>query len=250
MSKKTTELILSAKGLFSEDMRGLPMTTSTYYDRIHEIATVSQEFKDISTVGFYKVGKLLVRAKKELKNDFGKLKKQLAENGLHEKQQERYMSIASNKNIELNYSKLPPQWTTWEKLSRLTPKQWSDVEHMITKEVKWKEIAQELGKSVPVNAKGYHSNLQDNRTEVFGFEYNFLKGTKKHKEEYEQFEKDLKRMKKKYPFIKLKKKNYHQEVVDMLSGKTVKDDTSSKNIDGTDKPKFKKSYQSTKQIDI
>ena len=69
-------------------------------------------------------------------------------------------------------------------------------------------------------------------------------------EEYEQFEKDLKRMKKKYPFIKLKKKNYHQEVVDMLSGKTVKDDTSSKNIDGTDKPKFKKSYQSTKQIDI
>jgi len=42
------------------------------------------------------------QAKKELKGEFGKLKKQLAEDGLHIKQQERYMAIARNKNIQLN----------------------------------------------------------------------------------------------------------------------------------------------------
>ena len=96
---------------------------------------------DVASVGFYKVGQRLNRAKKELKGDFGKLKKELAEDGgLHEKQQERYMAIARNKNIELNYSKLPPQWTFWEKLSSLTDAQFNAVAHLINKDAKWKEL--------------------------------------------------------------------------------------------------------------
>ena len=247
---KSTELIVSAKGLFSTDMRGVPMTSESYYSRISEINNVATGLFDVASLGFYRVGQLLNRAKKELKGDFGKLKKQLAEDGIHEKQQERYMSIARNKNIEINYSKLPPEWTTWEKLSRLSDAEFSDIEHLISKDVKWKQVASELGKSVPINAKGYSSNASDNRTEVFGLEYNFLVGTKKDKASFQDFENDLKKLKKKYPFIKLVKKNYHQEVIDMLGGKTVKDDTSNKNKDGTDKPKFQESYNSSKHIDF
>ena len=160
---KSTELIVSATGLFSNDLRGVPMTSESFYSRISEINTVATGLFDVASLGFYRVGQLLNRAKKELKGDFGKLKKQLAEDGLHEKQQERYMSIARNKNIEINYSKLPHEWTTWEKLSRLSDADFSSIEHMINKDVKWKEVASELGKSVPTNAKGYSSNANDNR---------------------------------------------------------------------------------------
>ena len=121
MSKKSNELVITAKGLFSTDMRGKPMTKDGYYKRISDIFSIADDFHNIASLGFYKIGQLLVRAKKELKGDFGKLKKALAEEGLHEKTQERYMSIARNENIKLNYSKLPiGKWTTWEKLSRLT----------------------------------------------------------------------------------------------------------------------------------
>ena len=247
MPKKPNELVITAKGLFSTDMRGKPMTAEGYYQRISEINSVATDLFDVASVGFYKVGQLLNRAKKELKGDFGKLKKELAEDGgLHEKQQERYMAIARNKNIELNYSKLPPQWTFWEKLSTLTDAQFNAVAHLINKDAKWKELAVELGKPLPQStATGYFSNTKDNRTEIFGLEYDFLKGTKKHKDDFDQFEKEVKSLAKKYPFIKLKKKNYFDEAKDMLNEETVKDDTTSENT-----PKFNKQYQSKKKIDI
>jgi len=107
-------------------------------------------------------------------------------------------------------------------------------------------LAIELNKPLPKStATGYYSNAKDNRTEVFGLEYNFLVATKKHKGEFDQFEKDIKKLAKKYSFIKLKKKNYFDEAKDMLNEKYVKDDTSSKGS-----PQFDKSYQSTKKIDI
>ena len=100
---------LTAKGLYSTDMRGKPMTANSYYKQISIINNQSTELFNLASLGFYKTGQLLNRAKKELKGDFGKLKKDLAEDGLHIKQQERYMAIARNKNIEINYAKLPPQ---------------------------------------------------------------------------------------------------------------------------------------------
>ena len=237
---------LTSKGLYSTDMRGKPMTAKSYYKQISIINNQSNELFNLASLGFYKPGQLLNKAKKELKGDFGKLKKDLAEDGLHIKQQERYMAIARNKNIELNYSKLPPQWTFWEQLSKLTDAQFQAVEHLIGKDAKWKDLAIELNKPLPQKTKtGYFTNTKDNRTEVFGLEYNFLVATKKHKKEFMQFEKDIKRLAKKYSFIKLKKKNYFDEAKDMLNEKYVKDDTSSKGS-----PKFDKSYQSTKKIDI
>ena len=237
---------LTAKGLYSTDMRGKPMTANSYYKQISIINNQSTELFNLASLGFYKTGQLLNRAKKELKGDFGKLKKDLAEDGLHIKQQERYMAIARNKNIEINYSKLPPQWTFWEQLSKLTDEQFKSVEHLIDKDAKWKDLAIELDKPLPKsNATGYFTNAKDNRTEVFGLEYDFLVATKKHKDDFIQFEKEVKALAKKYSFIKLKKKNYFDEAKDMLNEKYVKDDTSDKGL-----KQFDKSYQSTKKIDI
>lgn len=237
---------LTAKGLYSTDMRGKPMTANSYYKQISIINNQSTELFNLASLGFYKTGQLLNRAKKELKGDFGKLKKDLAEDGLHIKQQERYMAIARNKNIEINYAKLPPQWTFWEQLSKLTDEQFKSVEHLIDKDAKWKDLAIELDKPLPKsNATGYFTNAKDNRTEVFGLEYDFLVATKKHKDDFIQFEKEVKALAKKYSFIKLKKKNYFDEAKDMLNEKYVKDDTSGKGL-----KQFDKSYQSTKKIDI
>ena len=237
---------LTAKGLYSTDMRGKPMTANSYYKQISIINNQSTELSNLASLGFYKTGQLLNRAKKELKGDFGKLKKDLAEDGLHIKQQERYMAIARNKNIEINYAKLPPQWTFWEQLSKLTDEQFKSVEHLIDKDAKWKDLAIELDKPLPKsNATGYFTNAKDNRTEVFGLEYDFLVATKKHKDDFIQFEKEVKALAKKYSFIKLKKKNYFDEAKDMLNEKYVKDDTSDKGL-----KQFDKSYQSTKKIDI
>ena len=43
---KSTELIVSAKGLFSTDMRGVPMTSESYYSRISEKVRVSATITD------------------------------------------------------------------------------------------------------------------------------------------------------------------------------------------------------------
>ncbi len=243
MSKKSTELVNTAKGLFSTDMRGKPMTSNVYYKQISDIFSIADDFHNIASLGFYKVGQLLVKAKKELKGDFGKLKKALAEDGLHVRQQERYMSIAKNENIKINYSKLPVQWTFWLELARLPQKDFDSIQHLINKDAKWNEIEQALGKKPRSGTTT--TNVKDNRNEIFGLEYDYLRGTKKHKDDFDQFEKEVKTLAMKYPFIKLKKKNYFVEVKDMLNEEKVKDDTSSENT-----PKFDKQYQSTKKIEI
>jgi len=86
---KSAELVVSTKGLFLIVMRGVPVTSESYYSKISKINNVATELFDVASLGFYRVGQLLNRAKKELNGDFGKLKKQLAENGIHEIQKER-----------------------------------------------------------------------------------------------------------------------------------------------------------------
>ena len=92
---------LSANQIFSIDTRGKPMTKSTFYNQITKNLNIGNNLTNIANIGFYKAGQLLLKAKKELKGEFGKLKKQLANDGLHIKQQERYMAIAKNKNIQI-----------------------------------------------------------------------------------------------------------------------------------------------------
>ena len=242
------KLVDISKGVYSTSMRNKPMTVDGYYKQIAIINQQSNDYSNVASLGFYKVGQLLCRARDELKGDWGKLKKKIAEDGLHIKQQERYMKIAENKNIEINYSKLPPQWTFWEKLSTLTDTEFKQIKHMINPDVKWKDVAPLLGMKVNKNPNsGFSTNEKDNCQEVFGLEYNYLVGTKKHQKEFKVFEKELTALSKKYKFIKLKKKNYLSEVKSILDEdrSKTKDDTST-----IDTPKFKKQYQTKKKINL
>ena len=245
MTKKTE---LSTTGVYSISMKGKEVSVDGYYNQISIIQSSATDHYNLAHLGFYKVGQLLVNAKKELGGDFGSLKKRLTEEyGLHEKQQERYMRIAKSKNISINYTKMPKEWTFWEQLSKLTAKQFKTIEHLISKDAKWKDLAIEL-KTTIVNSTtntNYFSNQKDNRSEVFGMEYNAVVGTKKHKTQFDNFEKEMKAIAKKYPFIKLKKKNYFDEVFDILNNDIVPDDSSKKDV-----PKYKKQYNSSKKIDI
>jgi len=246
---------LSSKNIFSVDTRGKPMNRSTFYNQISKNIHRGNELRDMANIGFYKAGQLLVKAKKELGNEFGKLKKQLANDGLHEKQQERYMAIAKNPDIKLLYNKLPPEWTFWEKLTRLIEQDekngtnnFQKVKHLIDPNAKWKSIEHSLGKNERL-AGGNRSrvNERDNRTEIFGFEYDFKVATKKHKDEFIQFEKEVKKLASKFKFIKLKEKNYLDDAKDILNEdrSKTKDDTTKEEV----KSKMR-SYNPKKKIDL
>ncbi len=239
---------LSANQIFSIDTRGKPMTKSTFYNQITKNINIGNNLTNIASIGFYKAGQLLVKAKKELKGEFGKLKKLLADDGLHIKQQERYMAIAKNKNISLNYSKMPPQWTFWEKVAMLPPELFNKIVHLIHKGAKWKDLEQFLCKGERlVNGNRSRVNERDNRSEIFGLEYDFKVATKKHKDEFIQFEKEVNKLANKYKFIKLKKKNYFDDAMNIL------DEDRSKTKDDTTKEEVKsklKSYNPKKKIDI
>ena len=239
---------LSANQIFSIDTRGKPMTKSTFYNQITKNINIGNNLTNIASIGFCKAGQLLVKAKKELKGEFGKLKKLLADDGLHIKQQERYMAIAKNKNISLNYSKMPPQWTFWEKVAMLPPELFNKIVHLIHKGAKWKDLEQFLGKGERlVNGNRSRVNERDNRSEIFGLEYDFKVATKKHKDKFIQFEKEVNKLANKYKFIKLKKKNYFDDAMNIL------DEDRSKTKDDTTKEEVKsklKSYNPKKKIDI
>ena len=239
---------LSANQIFSIDTRGKPMTKSTFYTQITKNISIGNNLTNIASIGFYKAGQLLVKAKKELKGEFGKLKKELADDGLHIKQQERYMAIARNKNISLNYSKMPPQWTFWEKVAMLPPETFNKIVHLIHKGAKWKDIELFLGKYKKLgNGNRSKVNERDNRTEIFGLEYLFEKATKKDKSDFIKFEKEVKKLASKYKFIKLKKKNYFDDAMNIL------DEDRSKTKDDTTKEEVKnkmKSYNPKKKINL
>ena len=243
---------LSANQIFSIDTRGKPMTKSTFFNQITKNVEIGNNMMNIASVGFYKSGQLLEKAKKDLgKSEFGKLKKQLSDNGYHIKQQERHRAIARNKNIALNYSKMPPEWTFWEKVAMLDykdPSAFRRIVHLIHKGAKWKDIEEFEGKGEKLPRGGKSSvNDRDNRTEIFGFEYDFKVATKKHKNDFIQFEKEVKKLASKYKFIKLKKKNYFNDAMSILDEdrSKTKDDTSMVEV----KTKFR-SYNPKKKIDL
>ena len=236
---------LTVNGLYSIDTRGKEMTTSTFYDQISSTINLSNKLDGLASVGFYKTGQLLNKARLELKKDFGKLQKQLGEDGLHIKQQQRYMAIARNPNIRLNMTKLPPEWTFWEKLTKLDDEQFSKISKLIHKEAKWKDIELFFGKGKNFNGNKNSLNDKDNRTEIFGLEVNKTL-SKKDKKALVQLKKDVTKLSQKYKFISLKKKNYFDEVHKFLASNDLDNDTSVVE----DKEKFKKSYSSKKKIDI
>ena len=90
-------------------------------------------------------------------------------------------------------------------------------------------------------------NERDNRTEIFGFEYDFKVATKKHKNDFIQFEKEVKKLASKFKFIKLKEKNYLDDAKDILNEdrSKTKDDTTKEEV----KSKMR-SYNPKKKIDL
>ena len=243
---------LKSKDVYSIDTRGKPTTTKMFFNQISKIHLTSTKLKGLASVGFYRSGQLLVKAKKELGTDFGKLKKRLEENGFHQKQQERFMAIANNPKIKLLYNKLPPEWTFWEKITRLMEqdrkqgtKNFQKIEHLIHNKAKYKDIEEALGRKSNSNGgKSFPPNAKDNRNEIFGMEIIVSRMFKKHKNEFNKFEKEIKKLASKYKFIKLKKKNYFDEAFNHLKEMDIKDDTTAKKV------KFKETYSSKKKINI
>ena len=240
---------LTTKGLYSTDLRGKPMTVETFYDAITLINNKSEQIQNYANMGFYKVGKLLSKANYELgKGDWGKLRKKIADGGLHIKTQERYIAIARNPNIELNYANLPEEWTTWLKLAKLKQNEFDSIQHLINKNMKWSDVAPLLDdKSSSSSGELFSANERPHHKELFGLQFNTEVGTKKHLKEFQQFTKEVNELSKKYSFIKLNKKNYYDKTEYFLKNKEVEDDTT---MEDADKSIFKKQYQSSKKIDI
>ena len=243
---------LTTKGLYSIDVRGKPMTIDTFYNAITIINKKSEQYQNYANMGFYKVGKLLAKANDELgKGDWGKLRKKIAESGLHIKTQERYIAIARNPNIELNYANLPEEWTTWLKLAKLEQHEFDKISHLINKKMKWKDVEPFLieekddadGELFSVNARPHHK-------ELFGLQFNTEVGTKRHLKEFQEFTKEIEQLARKYSFIKLDKKNYYDKTEYFLSNDEVEDDTTMEVAEGETKSIFKKQYQSSKKTEI
>ena len=242
---------LTTKGLYSIDVRGKPMTIDTFYNAITIINKKSEQYQNYANMGFYKVGKLLAKANDELgKGDWGKLRKKIAEGGLHIKTQERYIAIARNPNIELNYSKLPEEWTTWLKLAKLEQNEFDSIQHLINKEMKWSDIAPLLEKDRTSSTELFSANERPHHKELFGLQFNTEVGTKRHLKEFKEFTKEIEQLARKYSFIKLDKKNYYDKTEYFLSNTDVEDDTTMAVAEGESKSIFKKQYQSSKKIDI
>ena len=242
---------LTTKGLYSIDVRGKPMTIDTFYNAITIINKKSEQYQNYANMGFYKVGKLLAKANDELgKGDWGKLRKKIAESGLHIKTQERYIAIARNPNIELNYSKLPEEWTTWLKLAKLEQNEFDSIQHLINKEMKWSDIAPLLEKDRTSSTELFSANERPHHKELFGLQFNTEVGTKRHLKEFKEFTKEIEQLARKYSFIKLDKKNYYDKTEYFLSNTDVEDDTTMAVAEGESKSIFKKQYQSSKKIDI
>ena len=235
-------------GVYSTDMRDKPISIKSYYQVITKINKQSNEYFNVATLGFYKVGQLLNRAKKELLTDFGKLKKELAEDGLHEKAQERYMKIARNENIQLNYSKLPPQWTLWERLADLEDDEFDIVQPLLRKDITWNELLLHIprlnrtSKTTSTSA-AFAKNVTDNRYEIFGMELRAVDATKSSVAEFNRLTKDMERLAEQYAdIIILKQKNFYDEASRFLNNTTTPDDTSNKDV-----KKYEKSYSTSKK---
>ena len=240
--------VIPTTGYYSRDMRNKPISIKSYYQLITTINKQSIEAFNVANLGFYQVGQLLLGAKKELIDDFGKLKKELAEDGLHEKAQERYMKIARDPNIQLNYTKLPPQWTLWERLADLKEGEFELIEDMLHTKVTWNDLLPHIprlnkkGTTTTSSTTSLGGNSKDNRYELFGLELNAVESSKSSADEFNQLTKDIRKLVEKYDIIELKEKNFYVEADKFLNNAETPDDTSSK-----DKKKFDKQYSTSKK---
>jgi hypothetical protein len=224
----------------------MPTTVNGYKSLVIRNYNIASGLEQIAGVGFYKIGQSLLKAKQELKDDFGELKKSLAVEGLHIKQQERYMMVARNPIIIKHFSKMPPEWTFWMKLSQLHDQsvrkgqidKFDKLIPLISPDAKWRDIEDTwYGGKQPIKRS------KKDRRETHYITVNSLKLRKGDKKDVLQFEKDLAKLLKKYKFAtvhKTKKKDdtyYYDEVVDFVSANKLADDTISTTTK-TNRPRY------------
>lgn len=221
-----------SRGLYTTDTRKMPTTVNAYKTLVMKNFNIASGLEQMAGVGFYEVGKALLKAKKELNKDFGELKKSL-QPYLHIKQQERYMMVARNPIIKQYYNKMPPEWTFWMKLSTLYDQsvkrgqidKFNKLVPLISTNAKWKDIEDTWG------GKQQVKRSKKDRRETHYITVNSLKVNKGDKKSVLQFEKDLAKLLKKYKFAtvhKTKKKDdtyYYDEIIDFVSDKKLADDT-------------------------
>ena len=224
-----------SRGLYTTDTRKMPQTLNAYKTLVMKNHQIASGLEQIAGVGFYEVGKALLKAKKELHNDFGELKKSLAVDGLHIKQQERYMMVARNPIIKKHYNKMPPEWTFWMKLSQLHDQsikkgqidKFNTLVPLISNDAKWKDIEDAWGVG-QIKKRPPKDKRETHYITINPIHPSFRKGNKK---SLLGFENELKKFLNKYKFAKLhktqKKDNsyYFDEIKDFVSDKILEDDT-------------------------
>ena len=227
---------------YSIDTRNLPTTVNSFYKKIEKNLNIATGLQNTANLGFYYAGKLMNKAKKELKTDFGQLQKQLQNKGYHIKQQQRHMRIARNKYINEHFKQMPKEWTFWERLSQLYESdrtKFNSVKHLVSPEASWKDITQALGKKhqTPRNKK--------KQGEVFSIYTDSLKFYKADKRAVKQFQKDLIKLVKKHKYLKLEQHELFNDFLEFGNKKKLEDDTTA-----TSKKEFKGRYSAKKKINI
>ena len=224
-----------ARGLYSTSMMKMPTTVKGFKQVVMQNFKLADGFEKLSGVGFYEIGKALLKAKEELKHDFGNLKKELAKEGLHEKKQERYMMVANSDIVQKYYNKLPPEFTTWLKLTQLQNKMISQnksdafedsMKQLINPKMVWKDVSDHFKLNVPSSKK----RRDHYETHYISVDWS-KKVHKKDKKLVMQLEKDLKQLLKKYKFATLKRTTnasggyVYDQVIDFVKDKVLEDDT-------------------------
>jgi len=228
---------------YSVDTRNLPTTVNSFYKKIAKNLHIAKGLQDTANLGFYYAGKLLNKAKKDLKADFGQLQSKFANEGYHIKQQQRHMRIARNPYIEVNFKNMPKEWTFWDKLSALyeaDKDKFESISHLVSPDTSWRDIQITFEKQ---NKRD--KNKKKKQGEVFSIYTNSLKFFKADKKSVKQFQRDLIKLVKKHKFLKLEQHDLFNHFLEFGNQKFLQDDTSIK-----EKKEFKGRYSVKKKIDI
>ena len=122
------------------------MSVDDFYSRIKENTEITYEAMLKERMGFWKVGQLLNKAKKELRQGFKQLSKRLINDRIiGQRNQQRFMKISSSKRIAKIIMRLPPTWTLAEWVDSLPEQKFKQIENKISRKVEKKELLQIIG---------------------------------------------------------------------------------------------------------
>ena len=241
----TKDIIIKKEHLitkrFSISMKKKNMSVDDFYSRIKENAEITYEAMLKERMGFWKVGQLLNKAKKQLRQGFKQLSKRLI-NGkiISLRNQQRFMKISSSKRIGKIIMRLPPTWTIAEWVDSLPEHKFKQIEDKINRKVEKKELEQIIG---VVKRRRLQGTFNPLRNEIASVLVDEVKIKKTDAKSLRKFIKDFETLTKRYSFLKLYKKDYLKQMYEFLSVKKLRDDTKQ-----TSK-KFK-SYSAKRKIDV